>query len=543
MKFLKYITQFVLALLLLGIISTSCEKQELGNYSDDYVYSISEMIENEAQFSSFYQILLADSVARGALNAHNPYGTGYTMFLPTNEAVQSFIDETEAFNSLDDILANEEYVSALIRFHVVNTDFLTQDFPYGVLTDTTASGDYISIYYEEGDTGNYYEVQGEAIITTPNVEARNGVVHILDRMLTPVVYSGYATLEAKGGYSIFIEGLKATELTSEMEVENIVDGIARRNRYTIFAEPDTMYARYGISSFDELKEALYDTYGDANQDITDYDNPVYQFFAYHVYEGAHYTSNLFPDLNNDESTSSTILNSFGKNGMSVWANDSEIRINRGSGIYSYKVEGEDTTEITWLRIDLQTSNLVSKNGPIHKLDYILLPFSPAASTVTFEMDDEPAIDKQKELEGSYPYFDEELDELSKFTVTGNRYLSYRYGPSHNIASYASGYNYWRTYGNFSVTYTTPRVLAGTYYIALGLNAYESANATVEIYVDGEKVGTTIDLSANDGVESDDPFVEFAAGIMSFDDYSTHDITIKSITSGYLYWDYVKFYAY
>lgn len=542
MNFLKYINQSFLVLLVLSVISTSCEKQKLGSFSEDYVFSIAEMIENDEQFSDFYQIILADSVARGALNAHNPYGDGYTMFIPTNEAVQAFINNTEAFNTLADLLNNKEYVSSLIRFHVINSEFLTSDFPYGVLTDTTASGDNVSVYYTEGDTGSYYMVQGEAIITKTNVEARNGVVHIINQMLTPVVYNAYETLLNKGGYSIFVEGLIETGVSEMMAINKVVNGSTNRNRYTTFAEPDSMYARYGITSFEQLKDVIYSDSDSDNDDIRDVDNLVYQYFAYHVFEGANYTSHLFPDFDNDESVSSSILNSFGKNGLSVWSNDEVIRVNVGSDTLRYEIDGEDTTAITWLEIQIEESNIVSKNGPIHKLDYLLYPFAPDASTVTFEMVEEPALDKIKATEDQTPFDVEEVEDFSTMSFTGASTLWYIYSTTEEPWSYASGNNVWYVFGNFTITYTTPRVLAGRYTVALGLNAYYANNATVEIFVDGVKKGSTYDLSANDNIVADDPFYEFTVGSVEFDDYSTHNITIKSVTSGILIWDYVKFYA-
>ena len=542
MNFLKYINQALLMLVILGGISTGCEEQKLGSYSEDYVFSISEMIEFDEQYSSFYQIVLADSVARGALNAHNPYGNGYTMFLPDNEAVEEFIRNTEAFNSLEDILANKEYVSSLIRFHVVNSEFLTSDFPYSVLTDTTASGDYISIYYTEGDTGSYYVIQNEAIITEPNIEVRNGVVHKINQMLTPVVYSGYETLLFNTGYSIFTEGLKETGLSSLMAIEKVVNGVSSRNRYTMFAEPDTMYARFGINSFEELKDSIYNRYGMVNDDITNIDNPVYQFFAYHVYEGANYTGTLFPDFANNKTTSTTILNSFGKNGMSVWANDEVIKVNIGTDTLRYEI-GDDTTAVNWLEMHIASSNVVSKNGPIHKLDFLLFPFAPAASTVQFEMVEDPLLDKIKDLEVAKRFESAELEALTTFELLGAEGLSYWNSEVYEPEAYASAHNCWFTYGKFTITYTTPRILAGFYSIRLGLNAFYSNNSTVEIYVDGVKMGSTYDLASNDNVERDDPFVEFIAGSMRFNDYSTHTVTIKAITSGSLYWDYVRFVAY
>ena len=128
---------YPIILVLPVIVQLSCTKQEIeANFEDQEKMSIYDyIIANEEKYSSFLKILNRGGIDK-TLEAYNPNGIGYTLFLPDNNAVDNFIEENDAFSSLDDLLNDSVYVRSLSRYHVVNAAIDANDFPFGARSFT-----------------------------------------------------------------------------------------------------------------------------------------------------------------------------------------------------------------------------------------------------------------------------------------------------------------------------------------------------------------------------------------------------------------------
>ncbi|HKK81433.1 MAG TPA: hypothetical protein VJ909_04250, partial [Prolixibacteraceae bacterium] len=104
---------YLLSLIVLTAVFHSCnEKETIAGFEDASQYSIYDyMVENEEFFSDFLSILEAGGIDK-TLSAYNPNGNGYTLFLPGNEAIETFIAGTDGISSLNDILENPEFAAA-----------------------------------------------------------------------------------------------------------------------------------------------------------------------------------------------------------------------------------------------------------------------------------------------------------------------------------------------------------------------------------------------------------------------------------------------
>ena len=167
------------------------------------------IVENDSAFSSFLAILEAGEIDK-TLSAYNPDGIGYTCFLPDNAAVDAFINRTDRFNSLEELLNDTEYVRAFARYHVVNMGIKSDNFPFGALPEYTLSGDILTVsFIIEPDT-SYYKINNQAPISRLNIEVTNGWVHEISSALDPVTKTTYDWLEENQGYSIFKKAVDAT---------------------------------------------------------------------------------------------------------------------------------------------------------------------------------------------------------------------------------------------------------------------------------------------------------------------------------------------
>ena len=137
---------YIINLIAVVLAINSCKEPErIAGFEDAEQYSIYDyIVENKEEFSDFLAILEVGGIDK-TLSAYNPNGNGYTLFLPSNQAIDNFINNTEGISSINDILNNPEFAAAFSRYHVINMSAHTQDFPFGAFPEPTFSEDYLRL--------------------------------------------------------------------------------------------------------------------------------------------------------------------------------------------------------------------------------------------------------------------------------------------------------------------------------------------------------------------------------------------------------------
>jgi uncharacterized surface protein with fasciclin (FAS1) repeats len=99
----------------------------------------------------------------------------YTVFAPTNEAFEAL------GGTLDTLLEpeNEAELAEVLTYHVVPGELTSSDLSDGQKLKTV-QGSTLEVQIADGDV----TVNG-AKVATPDVEASNGVVHVIDEVLIP----------------------------------------------------------------------------------------------------------------------------------------------------------------------------------------------------------------------------------------------------------------------------------------------------------------------------------------------------------------------
>jgi uncharacterized surface protein with fasciclin (FAS1) repeats len=103
-------------------------------------------------------------------------GTGpFTVFAPTDEAFAALPAGT-----VDDLLKpeNKAKLAAILAYHVVSGKVMSTDLSDG-MTPATLNGETVTIHTEGGVKVN------EANVSTTDVDADNGVIHMIDAVLLP----------------------------------------------------------------------------------------------------------------------------------------------------------------------------------------------------------------------------------------------------------------------------------------------------------------------------------------------------------------------
>jgi uncharacterized surface protein with fasciclin (FAS1) repeats len=511
----------ILILFILVAINNSCRETavEAGFEDQESMTIYDYIVENEEEYSSFLRILEAGGLDK-TLSAYDPYGEGYTLFLPGNDAINEFISASDRFSTLDDLLEDREYSRDLGQYHVVLMGINSNDFPFGALPEYTMSGDLLTVnFIIETDT-SYYKINNQAPVIHPNIELANGYVHIIKNALIPVNFTSYEWLEKQPGFSIFKAAVDATGLKGVLDV-NIKDQTAESFASTLLIEPDTVYNKRDIQSFSDLAELISPVDGDYTNPL----NPLYTYVAYHILTDNNFLVD-FEERRTNYSTYADIPLLIDGLGL-------DITINIGKEIFDTIINTPDTVIINYIGFNYDASNVITESGAIHLIDQIMRPKQASRAVVTFEFYEEPLLNEYRQEPGEYLIDDTTALYHIKWHGSDLIFVEESSGESS-----AWGGDYIYLEGDFSITYTIPKVVPGKYKAYLGADLFDRNNAVVEVFIDGKNLGSLVNLAT--GGSAGSPFARKDLGAIDFIKYAQHTVEIRVLIPGSLYWDYIRF---
>ena len=343
------VARFLIAWIFLFAVIRSCEPDHgLHPFNED-ILTIGEYLKvNQEEYSKFYRILVKGNMLL-PLCGYNPYGEGYTLFLPTDEAVDHFIEQSKDYGNLEELLQDTSFINRLTRYHTVNNKVHTDEFPFGALVDRTLTGDRLTIgFYTESDHP-LYKVNNVAPIIKANLEMTNGYVHVISEVLQQVEISGYDWLQEQDDYSILAEA---------MELSGLREGLWF-DEYTILAEHDSIYQRNGISNIEDLINRI----ADPGNPYSDRINSLDQFAAYHILYGDFYLNDLY--------MGDVEYWTLGGEFVTIDAGF-DIRINPGIETFGITIsDSGDTTVIDYISPVWEDCNIPTHTGPVHSISELL----------------------------------------------------------------------------------------------------------------------------------------------------------------------------
>lgn len=237
---------------------------------------ISLLLESEPEKFSMWVELMRHADMYNTLNLKSTY----TVFAPTNEGVERYLD-ANGWSSVTDI--PKEDASYLVKYHTINLVKIGQSqFENGVINDRNATDDNLSIEFREGGLNAIY-LNGESRIVELDIEATNGIIHGLEDVLVPV----RATIMDRLGeerFSIFREAVEATGraemLNTIVEEETDISGnpLEYRIRMTAFAVSDEVFSQAGITSLADLIAKLEVE----DNDYTSEESGLRKYVDYHL---------------------------------------------------------------------------------------------------------------------------------------------------------------------------------------------------------------------------------------------------------------------
>jgi uncharacterized surface protein with fasciclin (FAS1) repeats len=197
--------------------------QACGGSDDEPQRNIVELAQNTPDLSILVEAVTAAGLA-------NTLSTGMlTVFAPTNAAFAALL--TELGVTKEALLANKPLLTAVLTYHVLGSKVMRADVPLGKAI-TPVSGGFFKIESNNGlkitDGRNRMST-----ITSTDIQASNGVVHLVDKVLLPADKDIVATASALPDFSILVEAVVAAGLVTTLQ---------GTGPFTVFAPTNAAFA-------------------------------------------------------------------------------------------------------------------------------------------------------------------------------------------------------------------------------------------------------------------------------------------------------------
>ncbi|MBK7720003.1 MAG: fasciclin domain-containing protein [Giesbergeria sp.] len=197
--------------------------QACGGGDDEPQHTIVEVAQKTPDLSILVEAVVAadlvPTLSTGAL----------TVFAPTNAAFAALLAELGI--TKEALLADKPLLTAVLTYHVLGSKVELANVPVGKPITPVGGG-----FFKVESAGGLKITDGRnrvSNITATDIEASNGVVHLVDRVLLPANRDIVATAQALPDFSILVEAVAAAGL---------VETLQGTGPFTVFAPTNAAFA-------------------------------------------------------------------------------------------------------------------------------------------------------------------------------------------------------------------------------------------------------------------------------------------------------------
>jgi len=310
--------------------------------------SILEIAAADTNFS-----LLAAAVVFAGLDGVLDGRRQFTVFAPTNDAFEDLLEALEL--TAEELLVeeNKELVTSILLYHVTPGARFAED----VVTSQqikTQQGFFIKVKEDEGSFFVGNDENGFAGITAVDIEARNGVIHVIDAvMLPPSKFNPgdrnreYESKPYDSILDIAASDTNFTILAQAVEFAGLASVLDGRRQFTVFAPVDDAFVAL-LEKLDLTAEELF---------VPENRGLVRDILLYHVAPGNRKAEDV---VTSDRIR--TLNKSF------FFVKDEVVQDEEGEDVTIYKV-GNDENGFA----QIIATDIMARNGVIHVIDAVMLP--------------------------------------------------------------------------------------------------------------------------------------------------------------------------
>lgn len=200
----------------------------------------SNTIADIAVANSDFSILVEALMKADLVGAVADMGAELTVFAPTNDAFTALLSDLGA-SSLDDIPV--ETLKSILLYHVIGSKAMSSDLESGYYpTLSTSNGNNMSMYIMVGDG---VTINNSTNVTAADIEADNGVIHVVDKVILP-----------PSVVDIAIDNENFSTLVNAVVKAGLVETLSGAGPFTVFAPTnaafDALFAALGVTGLNDL---------------------------------------------------------------------------------------------------------------------------------------------------------------------------------------------------------------------------------------------------------------------------------------------------
>ena len=202
----------------LALAMGACDDDDDPMAMDDELGTIVQTAQDAGAFTTLLAALNAADLT-SALEGTGPF----TVFAPTDAAFAAIDADV-----LNDLIANPDLLARVLTYHVVSGEFTSTDVA-GLSSAPTLNGKDVALSFD----GTTVMVDGATVIGA-DVEASNGIIHVIDQVLLPEPIADILqTAEGAGIFNTLLAAVEAAGLTVTLQGDG---------PFTVFAPTDDAFA-------------------------------------------------------------------------------------------------------------------------------------------------------------------------------------------------------------------------------------------------------------------------------------------------------------
>lgn len=252
----------------------------------------------------------------------------FTVFAPTDDAFAALGQDT-----IDALLADTDKLTSILTYHVLSGDPVASEAAISLAGSTveTVNGAKVAITVRDGEL-----FINNAKVTSADIEASNGIIHVLDAVITPPEQT-------------VVEGTIVDAALATESLSTLVTAVQAAGLDSVLADPEATFTVFAPTN-DAFAALGEETIAALLGDIDTLSN----ILLFHV----------VPEVAVD---SITALSLFGE--MVEMANGDSVTVSVEEGVL--KINGASVT----------IADIVTDNGIVHVIDTVLTPPEPALGTI------------------------------------------------------------------------------------------------------------------------------------------------------------------
>lgn len=236
MRQYKFSASRYVMLLLISSLTFACKKEDSAVGFDNN--SVNLVVADNFNLSAFNAALRVSNMDKELKTGKGPY----TLLAPSDDAFAN-----AGYTSVVEILAERASIIAdIANYHLLDGKYELDKLPFLFNQELqTRKGKVYATHWVKG-ADTVLTLNGARILTQ-NLPASNGLVQVLDRVMTPYVHDKIVdAINADASISIFARAVKRTAVLSDK---------GNQGPYTVFAPINTAMAKLGFASVQEVDKA------------------------------------------------------------------------------------------------------------------------------------------------------------------------------------------------------------------------------------------------------------------------------------------------